>query len=303
MDGSGKAAGTGYAIRRKERNMPKQPETEKGPETRGCKTMPEEYGRLSADGIREYLLPPAKDLKLEVLESAASTSSLLRERAGTGERRAEAVIAAAQTAGRGKPGRSFYSPPDTGIYLSVLLYPEVSAMRAPLIGTEAAVAVCEAIESVSGKKTWIKWVNDILIDGRKVCGILTEALVKESEEKPDYVIVGIGINVFPPKEGFPIEIRETAGSVFESARPDAKNRLAAEILNRLMRRCEALEHGEPTEGYLGRGLSSGMRIAVRSGEGERSAVVLGIDDACRLIVRYDDGVETTLSAGEIRLLP
>ncbi len=283
--------------------MPKQAENGKGPETKGDKMMPEEYGRLSADGIRKYLLPPAEDLKLEVLESAASTSSLLRERAGAGKRWAEAVIAASQTAGRGKPGRSFYSPPDTGIYLSVLFYPEVSAARAPLFGTEAAVAVCEAIESVSGKKPWIKWVNDILIDGRKVCGILTEASVKESEEKPDYVIVGIGINVFPPKEGFPAEIRETAGSVFESAQPDMKNRLAAEVLNRLMRRCEALEHGEPAEGYLGRSLAAGMRIAVRSGEGERPAVVLDIDDACRLLVRYDDGCEAALSAGEIRLLP
>lgn len=272
-----------------------------GPETGGT-ALPED-DRLSAGGIRKYLQPPSVELELEVRESVISTSSLLRERAGAGERRAGAMIAATQTAGRGKPGRSFFSPPDTGIYLSVLLYPELTAGRAPLIGTEAAAAVCEAIEEVSGKRPWIKWVNDILIDGKKVCGILTEASVKESEQRPDYVIVGIGINVYPPEGGFPEELRETAGSVLDHVQPDAKNHLAAGVLNHLMRRFEALERGTPAEGYLGRSLAAGKRIAVRFGEGERPATVLDIDDACRLLVRYDDGEETALSAGEIRILP
>ena len=262
-----------------------------------------EDDRLSADGIRKHLLPPASELRLDVRDSVTSTSSLLRDRAVAGDRRAVAMIAAAQTAGRGKPGRSFFSPPDTGIYLSVLLFPELAAGRAPLIGTEAAAAVCEAIEEVSGKRPWIKWVNDILIGGKKVCGILTEASVRESEQKPDYVIVGIGINVYPPRGGFPEELRETAGSVFESVRPDTKNRLAAEVLNHLMRRFEALERGTPAEGYLGRSLAAGKRIAVRSGEGERPAAVLDIDADCRLHIRYDDGEEAVLSAGEIRILP
>lgn len=261
------------------------------------------YDRLSADGIRKYLRPEAAALALEVLESAPSTNSLLRERAAAGETRAIAVIAAAQTAGRGKPGRSFFSPPDTGVYLSVLLHPKLSAGRVPLLGTEAAAAVCEAIEDVSGKKPWIKWVNDILIDGKKVCGILTEASLTGAGEKPDDVIVGMGINVYPPREGFPDEIKEIAGSVLDDAQPDAKNRLAAEILNRFMRRFHALEDGGPMEGYLGRSPVVGKRIAIRLGENERPATVLDIDADCRLIVRYDGGGEAALSTGEIRLLP
>jgi BirA family biotin operon repressor/biotin-[acetyl-CoA-carboxylase] ligase len=287
-----------------EKSMLEHPENRRGSaEPIACGMRSPKDDRLSAGGIRAHLQPPAAELELEVRESVTSTSSLLREGAGAGERRARAMIAAAQTAGRGKPGRSFFSPPDTGIYLSVLLYPELTAGRAPLIGTEAAAAVCEAIEEVSGKKAWIKWVNDILIDGKKVCGILTEASVKESEQKPDYVIVGIGINVYPPEGGFPAEIRETAGSVFESVQPGAKNRLAAEVLNHLMRRFGALERGAPAEGYLGRSLAAGRRIAIRSGEGERAATVLDIDAGCRLLVRYDDGTEAALSAGEIRILP
>lgn len=269
----------------------------------GAHGTPPEHDRLSADGVKKYLEPEAMELELEVLESASSTNSLLRERAAAGETRAMAVIAAAQTAGRGKPGRSFFSPPDTGVYLSVLLYPKLSAGRAPLLGTEAAAAVCEAIEDVSGKKPWIKWVNDILIDGKKVCGILTEASLTGAGEKPDYVIVGMGINVYPPREGFPNEIRGIAGSVLDGPRPDVKNRLAAEILNRFMRRFHALEDEAPMDGYLGRSPVVGKRVAVRLGENERIATVLDINADCRLIVRYEGGGEAALSVGEIRILP
>lgn len=269
----------------------------------GAGGVPRAYDRLSNEGIRRYLEPEAMELAPEVLESASSTNSLLRERAAAGETRAMAVIAAAQTAGRGKPGRSFFSPPDTGVYLSVLLYPKLSAGRAPLLGTEAAAAVCEAIEDVSGKKPWIKWVNDILIDGKKVCGILTEASLTGAGKEPDYVIVGMGINVYPPREGFPDEIKGVAGSVLDGPRPDAKNRLAAEILNRFMRRFRALEDGAPMDGYLGHSPVVGKRVAVRLGENERLATVLGIDADCRLIVRYNGGGVAALSAGEIRVLP
>lgn len=285
--------------------MPENSEKKKKPaaDKTGRCGIPLAYDPLSIDGIQNYLEPQAARLELTILELAASTNSLLREQAETGEKRARAVIAAAQTAGRGKPGKSFYSPPDTGIYLSVLLYPGLSVGRASLLGTEAAVAVCEAIESVSGEKPWIKWVNDILIGDKKVCGILTEASVKEAGKGPDYVIVGIGINVYPPREGFPEEIREVAGSIFDRVRPDAKNRLAAEVLNRFMRRCHALEKEKPMEGYSERSLVAGKRVAIRLGETESLATVLDIDDECRLIVRYDDGNEAALSAGEIRILP
>ncbi len=303
-DGIGKMGGAGRAARGG-KNMAEHPKKKDFPASAesGERGISPEYDRLSADGVKRYLEPEAAGLELEVLESAASTNSLLRERAAAGRTRAMAVIAAAQTAGRGKPGRSFFSPPDTGVYLSVLLYPKLAADRVPLLGTEAAAAVCEAIERVSGKQPWIKWVNDLLIGGKKVCGILTEAALTGAAGRPGFVIVGMGINVYPPREGFPDEIKETAGSVLDGARPDAKNRLAAEILNRFLRRFRALEDEAPMEGYLGHSLVIGKRIAVRLGESERFATVLDIDADCRLIVRYDGGGEAALSAGEIRILP
>lgn len=126
--------------------------------------------------------------------------------------------------------------------MSILLRPKLSATDSALLTTCAAVAVALSIESVSGKETQIKWVNDVFMEGKKVCGILTEASVSLENGWLDYAVLGIGINVALPSEGFPNDLTEIATTVISENNPygDLRNRLVAEVLNHFMRYYEHL---------------------------------------------------------------
>lgn len=259
---------------------------------------------LSIQGVEKYLNPEHSYIELEILPDIGSTNDYLREKAAQGKGEGYAVVAGAQTRGKGRTGRSFYSPADTGIYLSLLLRPkDCGPAQAVKFTTMAAVAACEAIEKVSHRSPQIKWVNDIYIDGKKVSGILTEASVSLENGSLEYVLLGIGINVYPPEKGFPQELRETAGSVFQERKSDGKNQLAAGFLNRLMDIYTKEETGEYAEEYRKRSMVLGKRIQILTPEGEKGARALEIDKDCRLLVEYEDGNRELLRAGEIRIRP
>lgn len=255
---------------------------------------------LSPQGIRKYLKPVYQAIELTVLPAAASTNALIREKANQGFPEGYTVISNEQTEGRGRYGRTFYSPGGTGIYMSILLRPvHYSAQQAVRLTAVAAVAMCEAIEAVSGETAQIKWVNDIFVRGKKVCGILTEAAFGLESGALEYAVLGVGVNVYPPREGFPKELEAIAGPVFDSARDDGKNRLAGEFLNRFMDCYTAPGQTDYIEKYRSRSLVIGKEITVFAGSQARSAHACGIDDACRLLVRYDNGETASLSYGEI----
>ncbi|HJD36524.1 MAG TPA: biotin--[acetyl-CoA-carboxylase] ligase [Candidatus Blautia ornithocaccae] len=259
---------------------------------------------LSIQGVEKYLNPEHSYIELEILPDIGSTNDYLREKAAQGKGEGYAVVAGAQTRGKGRTGRSFYSPADTGIYLSLLLRPkDCGPAQAVKFTTMAAVAACEAIEKVSHRSPQIKWVNDIYIDGKKVSGILTEASVSLENGSLEYVLLGIGINVYPPEKGFPQELRETAGSVFQERKSDGKNQLTAGFLNRLMEIYTKEETGEYAEEYRKRSMVLGKRIQILTPEGEKGARALEIDKDCRLLVEYEDGNRELLRAGEIRIRP
>ena len=169
---------------------------------------------LSAQGVERYLKTPG--LRLQYVPSLPSTNTALKAMAADGAPEGTVLIAGEQTAGRGRMGRSFYSPPDSGLYLSLLLRPDMSAVEATRLTACAAVAVAETIEALSGREAQIKWVNDILVDGRKVCGILTEASVDCENGMMRHVIIGIGVNTHVPKTDFPEELRSIAGAAFDA---------------------------------------------------------------------------------------
>ena len=255
---------------------------------------------LSAPGIRKYLKPACAFLEPEVLPVAESTNVLLKERAGAGAKEGYVILANSQTEGRGRLGRSFYSPADTGIYMSLLLRPRAySPDQAVRLTTMAAVAACEAIEEVSGRRAQIKWVNDIFMDDKKVSGILTEAAFSLEDNGLDYIVVGIGINAYPPKEGFPADVAQVAGAVFQTRQNDGKNHLAAAFLNHFISYYAAGENMDYAEKYRARSLVIGKEIRVLSPAGEKEAVALDVDEECRLVVRYEDGSREKLSSGEI----
>ncbi|MDO4494130.1 MAG: biotin--[acetyl-CoA-carboxylase] ligase [Clostridia bacterium] len=216
-------------------------------------------------------------------------------------------LAGRQTAGRGRRGRSFHSPADTGVYLSLLWYPAAGA-RLTDFTAYAAVAVADAVDAVAfaGRDTAeIKWVNDIFLSGRKVAGILTEAHSALEEGEAPHVVVGVGVNLFPPAEGFPKELEKTAGSVFGAGAPpveDAKTALIAAIVRELC--AFASGSGQAKEACLAQYrkksflIGKTVRIAAAPPE-KRYAAATAILPDYRLAVRYEDGTEEALSSGEV----
>ena len=257
---------------------------------------------LSPQGIRRFLKPEYRDLDLTVLPTAPSTNALVREKANQGCPEGCIIIACEQTAGRGRYGRQFFSPVDSGVYLSLLLRPTAySPQQATCLTAAAAAAMCQAIEAMTGQQPGIKWVNDIFLHGKKVCGILTEAAVGLETGTLNYMVLGAGVNLYPPAEGFPEEIRSIAGSVLERSCPEAKNRLVGEFLNRFWDFYTHPECRTYLEDYRSRSLAIGQNVTVLSAGRAVSAYAYGIDDDFRLLVRYDSGKTEALSYGEIRI--
>ena len=220
-----------------------------------------------------------------------STNLYLRGMAETAED-GTAVIASMQSAGRGRSGRSFLSP-EGGLYLSVLLRPDVDPERLPTLTPVAAVAVCRAVESICGVQCGIKWPNDVLLGGKKICGILVESIL--GEEKP-CVIVGIGIN--GNTASFPEELRSIAGSIAavtgELCDLDA---LSAALLREL----DALYAIWLSDGSAA--LEEYRRLCINIGReaivGERRGIALEIGEDYSLLVRWSDGDEEALRFGEV----
>ena len=257
---------------------------------------------LSPQGIRRFLKPEYRDLDLTVLPTAPSTNALVREKANQGCPEGCIIIACEQTAGRGRYGRQFFSPVDSGVYLSLLLRPTAySPQQATCLTAAAAAAMCQAIEAVTGQQPGIKWVNDIFLHGKKVCGILTEAAVGLETGTLNYMVLGAGVNLYPPAEGFPEEIQSIAGSVLERSCPEAKNRLVGEFLNRFWDFYSHPECRTYLEDYRARSLAIGRNVTVLSAGKTVSAYAYGIDDDFRLLVRYENGDTEALSYGEIRI--
>lgn len=257
---------------------------------------------LSPQGIRRFLKPEYRDLDLTVLPTAPSTNALVREKANQGCPEGCIIIACEQTDGRGRYGRQFFSPVDSGVYLSLLLRPTAySPQQATCLTAAAAAAMCQAIEAVTGQQPGIKWVNDIFLHGKKVCGILTEAAVGLETGTLNYMVLGAGVNLYPPVKGFPEEIQPIAGSVLERSCPEAKNRLVGEFLNRFWDFYTHPECRTYLEDYRSRSLAIGQNVTVLSAGKAVSAYAYGIDDDFRLLVRYENGDTEALSYGEIRI--
>ena len=263
---------------------------------------PGEYDMITADGIQRALDPVCCALHVEVFGEVTSTNTLMKERVSSGTAQPGTVIIADhQTLGRGRSGKHFHSPSGTGLYMSILL--DAVSLDTSLISsvtTMSAVAAAEAAETVSGREARIKWVNDIYMDGKKVCGILAEAACSPGSPAPDRVVLGAGFNVCPPDGGFPEELKDIAGSILPGPKDGVRNLLAADFLQRFYSIFTGRRSGYETE-YRRRSLLTGREILVLSEDGSRRAFVLGLDEGLRLIVRYEDGEEARLNAGEVSL--
>lgn len=263
--------------------------------------LSEDNNILAEEGVRPLLRQPEVYLKL--YQETDSTNRAAKQAAIAGEAgHGSVILACGQSCGRGRRGRSFYSPSQAGLYLSVILQPQGNLRESLLLTTEAAVAVYKAIRKVTGIELDIKWVNDLYYKGKKVCGILTEAITDFESGEIQYAVVGIGLNLYEEEGGYPPELREIAGGLYRNQREAEgvnRNRLAAEIVNFLLDETRELKL---LPEYLDRNMIPGHRIQILDGQQSRSAYAVAICQDGRLKVREEDGSETLLAYGEISVI-
>ncbi len=255
--------------------------------------------RLSAAEIRRWLNGPGAGRELEIHDLLDSTNNRAKALAAAGAAHGTAVIADSQSGGKGRLGRSFFSPEHAGIYLTVILRPDCAPDRAGLLTSLAAVAAARAVEKVSGADVKIKWVNDLYLNGKKICGILTEGGLGLEAGRLEYAAVGIGINV--NRMEFPPELREIATSVGnETGTSPDRNRLIAEILNELDALYGDLETGAFLEESRRRSNVIGREVTVIEGGKKYPAKAVDIDGQGRLVIETEEG-RTCLNYGEVSL--
>lgn len=253
--------------------------------------------------LEQRLEKDARHCQIYVYDQLPSTNTTARELAASGAPDGTVVIAERQSAGRGRMSRSFFSPGGTGLYMSVIIRRDLLVQDALKLTTTAAVAVAQAIESM-GKRVGIKWVNDVYLDKKKVCGILTEGAVVPGNANLDYAVIGIGVNVAFPQGGFPEELTAIAGSVFGDVSDPygVRCELALNILNRLMTNLNLDDSQVIHKEYCRRSFVIGKQVTVHRGDDEPyTARVMGIDYDYRLLIRTSDGREAALDSGEISI--
>ncbi len=260
-------------------------------------------GDILSAAVIESFRKGSDPLDIRVYPSVGSTNDVLKEAALAGAKEGTVVTAEKQTAGKGRSGRRFFSPEKSGIYMSILLRPSFAAETASLLTTAAAAATALAVEEVCGKSPGIKWVNDLFLDGRKICGILTEAAMSVENNGLEYVIVGIGLNIDRPDGDFPDEIREIAGAVYSrhEAGTEVRNRLIASILDHFFEYYRHMDERAFAEVYRERLFFLGDTIEILCPEGIEEAVAVDITDDCYLIVEDRFGRRKELCSGEIRI--
>lgn len=245
--------------------------------------------------LEQYL---NQKLNITIFPELDSTNNYLKKLGSQGEKANTLIIAECQTGGRGRMGRSFYSPNGTGVYFSLLLRPEILAEKALSLTVMAAVAVAETVMRHSNGDVKIKWVNDVYIDDKKACGILTEGAINNNK-KLDYAVVGIGINVIAPENGFPDDIKDIATSIFPGKTQDnIKEKIVAEVINRLFKMYNGFDTNY-VDRYKEYSFLTGKEINIISGEDIRPATVLGITDECHLLVKNEYGKTEEISSGDV----
>lgn len=273
-----------------------------GTPSRGYRLV-ESADRLTPAELGQFLTSKTLGSPVRYFEEVDSTNRVARDLGREGAGEGLAVLADAQTAGRGRLGRSWVSPARRNLYMSVLLRPPVPPARAPRLALLAASAVVAAIEATAAVRASIKWPNDVLIGGRKVAGILTEM---ESEgDRVRFVVVGIGVNLNLTKRELDPTIRATATSLLaETGDRVGRARFAAQLLAELEERYGRYLLGDDRRLRLeweSHSCLTGRVVTVQSLEGRRRGRVLGVDEDGALRLRADDGEAMRVLAGDVTL--
>ena len=256
---------------------------------------------ISAEGIKIFLNPKYRENYIRVYKTIDSTNQEAKKLLMDNDiPHGTILIAEEQTAGRGRFQRKFFSPSNKGIYMSVILRPNIELSKAIHITTSAAISVCRAIETLTKKRPKIKWVNDIFLDDKKICGILTEATGNFESGRVENVVVGIGVNFKTDSKDFPEDIKNIAGSIFGGEKPTiTRNQLVAEILNELFELCENLEDKSIMTEYRILSLVLGKEVSFLKNNKLNKGLAIDITDEGALVVKYENGEIDYLNSGEI----
>lgn len=257
---------------------------------------------LSSVGILAALGDHPWAANLKVLEVVDSTNTYAKRLAACGAPAGTVVVANQQTGGRGRLGRSFLSPKDCGIYLSVILRPHAAPDALLHLTALAAEAMCQAVENAVGLRPGIKWTNDLVVGTKKICGILTELSMEAESSRLDSIIIGIGLNCNHRPEDFPQELRPIASSLaMELGHPVDRSRLAAEMIRQLARLdAECLtEKAEWIRRYAADCVTIGQEVQILKNGKACHAHADGIDENAALRVTYDNGETATVFFGEV----
>ncbi|MFO0583622.1 MAG: biotin--[acetyl-CoA-carboxylase] ligase [Anaeromyxobacter sp.] len=259
--------------------------------------------RLTALELRPLLNTHDLGQELEAHEELGSTNDRAKELAGEGAEHGAVVIAETQTAGRGRRGRTWVSPPRKNLYFSVVLRPDLSPVRAAELTLVASIAICEALRH-AGVPAGIKWPNDLYASGKKLGGILTE--LAADPDRVQWVVVGVGVNVNMRREDFPPELEPIATSVaIERGEPAPRALFAAACLTGLEEWLDV--HAEQgfeaiLDGWRERSVTLGQPVIVKADEGEYEGVAEDLDPTGALLVRMADGTVRRFVAGDVTLL-
>ncbi|TCN23067.1 biotin--[acetyl-CoA-carboxylase] ligase [Mesobacillus foraminis] len=259
--------------------------------------------KVSADEISLGLKTAFLGRTIHYEESVSSTQKIAHRLVTDGVSDGTVVVAEEQTSGKGRMDRQWHSPKYSGVWMSVILKPNLPPPRAPQLTLVAAVAVVQAIEELTGLMPQIKWPNDILVGGKKVTGILTE--LQADSDRIKAVIIGIGINVNQQYEDFPEELLHTASSLaIESGKPISRASLIQSVLSRLEKLyITYLQNGfHPIkllwESYA---ISIGKNIIARTLTGEIKGKALGITEDGVLMIEQEDGAVRQVYSADILL--
>ena len=258
---------------------------------------------LTEREIRRYL--GAGDLlgrELHCLDTVDSTNTYAKKLAMQGAAEGTVIVANDQTAGRGRMGRQFQSPKDKGIYLTVLLRPDLPPSRLMPVTAMAGVAVCDAVEKVCGVRPGLKWPNDPVIGKRKICGVLTEMSLEGETGRVQYLVLGIGINVGQREEDFSPDVAQIATSLNAYLGRDiCRAELTAALICELERLYLTLLAGDLSEylaAYRRDCVNIGKTVQLL-GEGREVVTAVDVDEEFGLVVRCADGTEKTVRSGEV----
>lgn len=233
-----------------------------------------------------------------LLTETSSTNDVAREQGRKGARAGFLVAASRQTRGRGRLGRSWESPPDRGLYVSILLRPDMAAAQAGQLTILSSVATVDAVEAVSGLRPQIKWPNDLLVGGRKLAGVLIET--EPEGARLAFAVVGIGLNVRQEVADFSPEVRDLATSLYlVTGQAYRRADLLVELLKAFEQRL-ARPFDEVREAWAASSLTLGQQVTLTTLRGRKHGQALGLDDSGALLLRGDSGQVEAITAGDMQ---